>query len=76
MAKDAVKHDKIAVDRERCKGCGLCVLACDRKILAMSKKLNKKGLHYVEWNDLTNCKSCTLCAIICPEAVIEIYKES
>lgn len=68
-------QEKIVVNIERCKGCGLCVIACDRKILSMSKKLNKKGLHFVEWKDLKDCKSCTMCAIICPEAAIEIYKE-
>jgi len=68
-------QEKIVVNIERCKGCGLCVIACDRKILSMSKKLNKKGLHFVEWKDLAGCKSCTMCAIICPEAAIEIYKE-
>ena len=67
--------EKIVIDIEKCKGCGLCVVACDKKILLMSKKLNKKGIHYVEFKDLKDCKSCTMCAIICPDVCIEVYKE-
>ena len=39
----------IVVDRERCKGCNLCVVACPLHILALTEKqVNKKGYHYAE----------------------------
>ena len=32
------------VDTERCKGCGLCVVACPFHVLALSaKQVNQKG---------------------------------
>ena len=33
----------IKVDRDRCKGCELCVSACPQKIIGMSKEMNAKG---------------------------------
>ncbi len=34
----------IVVDRERCKGCNLCVVACPLHILALTEKqVNKNG---------------------------------
>ena len=36
----------IVVDRERCKGCNLCVVACPLHILALTEKqVNKKTAH-------------------------------
>ena len=43
---------KLTFDEDRCKGCGLCVTACPKKILAISKsKLNHKGHAPVECTD-------------------------
>ncbi|MDP8263437.1 MAG: 4Fe-4S dicluster domain-containing protein [Candidatus Ancaeobacter aquaticus] len=69
------KSVKLVIDVERCKGCGLCIIACNRKILSLSKKMNKKGIHYVVCNDLDKCTSCTMCAIMCPDTAIEVFKE-
>ena len=35
---------KITIDKEKCKGCGLCVLACPKKLIVMSDEFNKKGI--------------------------------
>ena len=36
---------KITFDTDRCKGCGLCVSACPKKLITISgAALNKKGL--------------------------------
>ena len=36
----------VTINEERCKGCGLCVRACPKKIMQLSKsKLNAKGYH-------------------------------
>ncbi|MCL2159018.1 MAG: 4Fe-4S binding protein, partial [Oscillospiraceae bacterium] len=35
---------QISFDEERCKGCGICVTVCPKKIIALEKdKINKKG---------------------------------
>ncbi len=37
---------KTVFDEENCKGCGLCVAVCPRKIIVLRQdKLNSKGFH-------------------------------
>lgn len=67
---------KLTIDENRCKGCGLCVRACPKKIMALSKtKLNEKGYHPAELIDPASCIACASCARTCPDAVITIEKE-
>lgn len=36
---------KLTIDENRCKGCGLCVRACPKKLLELAKqKAQRKGL--------------------------------
>ena len=62
----------IKIDREKCKGCKLCVVFCPKSIIKISDKLNKKGIHFVEITTSAECTGCTNCAIVCPECAIEI----
>lgn len=37
---------KVTINENLCKGCGLCVRACPKGVLALAKdKLNAKGYH-------------------------------
>lgn len=66
---------KLTIDEERCKGCGLCVRACPKNIMALSKsKLNSRGYHPAEVVDIEACIACASCARTCPDVVIEIEK--
>ena len=65
----------VTINVERCKGCGLCVRACHKKIVELSKtKLNSKGYHPAEVVRPEECIGCKSCALTCPDAVIEITK--
>ena len=66
---------KVTINQDGCKGCGLCVIACPKKILMISKtKLNIKGYHPVEMTDEASCTACASCARMCPDVVLEVEK--
>ena len=66
------KHFRVSIDRERCKGCELCIPVCSRHLLTMSAALNRKGYHVTETTRTDECVGCLKCARMCPEAAIEI----
>ena len=67
---------KVTISELVCKGCGLCVRACPKGVLALSKtKLNAKGYHPAEVVDQAACIGCACCARTCPDVAIRIEKE-
>jgi 2-oxoglutarate ferredoxin oxidoreductase subunit delta len=62
----------VNIDRNRCKGCELCVGACPQGVLAMSRKINVKGYFPAEVAEPCRCIGCRLCAITCPDVAIDI----
>jgi 2-oxoglutarate ferredoxin oxidoreductase subunit delta len=68
----AKKNTVAKIDKERCKGCLLCIEVCPRHALEISKEVNKRGLQYVAMKDPDKCTGCGLCYIMCPDCAIEI----
>ncbi|MCB2189518.1 MAG: ferredoxin family protein [Deltaproteobacteria bacterium] len=69
---------KITIDRERCKGCQLCIAVCPKKQIKVSGDLNAKGYYpaeFCEGEDQEGCTGCSLCALVCPDVAIEVYRE-
>ena len=67
---------KVTINEVLCKGCGLCVRACPKGVLELSKtKLNAKGYHPSEVVNQEACVGCTSCARTCPDVAITIVKE-
>lgn len=58
-----------------CKGCGLCVDACPKKILALANdQINAKGHHPVVMTDQEKCIGCAFCATMCPDCIITVER--
>lgn len=65
---------KVKIDRERCKGCLLCISFCPKGAINIDSKLNKRGIKSVKFVDNDKCIGCAMCAVICPDCCIEVYK--
>lgn len=65
----------VTFNTELCKGCGLCVGACPKKIVALLKgEINSKGYHPAGITDQSACIGCAFCATMCPDCVITVEK--
>lgn len=67
---------KLNFQTDVCKGCGLCVHACPKHILAISSEIiNKKGHYIAVLTDPDACIGCASCAVMCPDCVITVERE-
>lgn len=64
MAKKKLKEH--GLNRDWCKGCGICVQFCPRQVLELDKQDKVVAMRPEE------CICCTLCEIRCPDLAIEI----
>lgn len=76
MRREVISGQRVLIDIELCKGCGLCVEVCPRGLIQIEKhSLNTKGHHPACFQDPEGqCTSCTFCALICPDVAITVYK--
>lgn len=66
---------KIKIDRELCKGCKYCVLACDKGVIVIEGEFNSCGYFPAGAENMEKCTGCSLCAQMCPEIAITVWKE-
>ena len=64
----------VEIDEARCKGCGLCTLACSRKLVVMNSTINRQGYVKAVIVDQDLCTGCALCAEMCPDVAIKVFK--
>ena len=66
---------KLTFRTDNCKGCGLCVDVCPKKVLELANdKINKRGHHPVEAARPDDCIGCGSCAIMCPDFIIKVER--
>ena len=52
---------RIEIDQDRCKGCGLCVHVCPRKIIVLQQdKLNARGFYPAGVTEMSRCIGCAV----------------
>lgn len=67
---------KVTFAKDACKGCGLCVAACPKKLVALdAEHINAKGFHPAGVKDMQACIGCAFCATMCPDVVITVEKQ-
>lgn len=66
--------NRIEVDMNRCKGCGLCVSVCPADIIELGDDINLKGYHFAVLTDADRCKACAFCGVICPDVAITVFR--
>lgn len=66
---------RIVINKDRCKGCGICVEACPKNLIVLSNDLNKYNTNYAKFTDNNKCVGCQICAKSCPDvAICEVYR--
>lgn len=66
---------RIEIEEQKCKGCGLCIMACPKECLELSENFNERGVQYPVMKKDAKCTGCASCALICPDARITVYRE-
>jgi 2-oxoglutarate ferredoxin oxidoreductase subunit delta len=67
---------KPKINKNRCKGCYLCIAYCPKGLLKKDSQFNILGVQAVVWqeDEKKKCSGCNFCALICPECGIELEK--
>ena len=59
---------EVSINREWCKGCGICVAFCPKKVMILDDE-DKAFRARTE-----RCKYCGLCELLCPDIAIEFVE--
>jgi 2-oxoglutarate ferredoxin oxidoreductase subunit delta len=64
MARQKLKE--IVIDRDWCKGCGICVHFCPTQVLELDSKEKSVAVRPED------CICCMMCELRCPDLAIEV----
>ncbi len=67
MAKKKLKEH--IINRDWCKGCGICVAMCPKNVLELDQEEKAVAVR------IQDCIVCQLCEQICPDLAIEVVIE-
>jgi 2-oxoglutarate ferredoxin oxidoreductase subunit delta len=66
--------DKIKLNKNWCKGCGLCIEICPKNVYDRESKVSKRGYREIIIKNPDICNQCLLCELLCPDLAITIEK--
>ena len=73
--KEVLSMAKVTFKTDNCKGCGLCVDACPKGVLAIAEdQINQKGYSPAVMVDQDKCIGCAFCATMCPDCIFTVEK--
>ena len=67
--KVLAKKFDVSINKTWCKGCGLCVSVCPKKVLALNDRVKSEAVHPEE------CIGCRSCENICPDLAITVRED-
>ncbi len=66
---------RMEVQKDHCKGCGLCIDICPKKCIEQTSEINKLGYHPAHYKG-EGCIGCAACFYTCPEpGAIIVFKD-
>ena len=65
---------KLEFNKDKCKGCELCISVCPKKILALDGTVNAKGYRPAGAVNQAECIGCQSCAMMFPDLCITILE--
>ena len=70
------KKGRVAINRELCGGCYLCIRACPLKVLERDTMANSTGTFPAKVNDVSaaKCIACGNCYEVCADVCIDVYE--
>ena len=69
LEESIVKRCEVFVNQEFCKGCGICVHFCPKKVLELDEQDKVVAARPQD------CICCRLCELRCPDLAIEVRTE-
>jgi len=67
MARQKLKA--IVINRDWCKGCGICIALCPKKVLELDGSDKAVAIRPAD------CICCRMCELRCPDLAIEVLTE-
>ncbi len=67
---------KHTISIDLCKGCGLCITVCPKKVLETADKVSSKGYYPAYQAHPENCIFCAICCTMCPDVAITITESA
>jgi len=63
---------EIRIDKDKCKGCNICIEVCQAEVLDISGKTNPHGYLPPQIKNIDNCTGCGICEMLCPDFAIRV----